>query len=103
MANHLWKGELWTSAGAQNKASRAWSLMLTSAATYFRGILEWPEECQITDKAHVKNTYVYIGTTSSIWSADVPLKDIKQLHWEVGQSYRQVAVWKGTQLPEKGL
>lgn len=71
--------------------------MLTSAAPYFRGILEWPEERQITDRAHAKITFVYIGTTSSIWSADLPLNDTKVLHWEVGQSYRPMAVWKGAQ------
>lgn len=82
MANHLWKGASWASAEAQNEAARDWSLTLTSAVSYFTGILEWPEGHQVTDRAHATNTYVYVGTTSSIWLAHLPLKDTKVLYWE---------------------
>lgn len=88
------------STGAQNKAARDWSLTLTWAAPYFTGILEWPEEHQITDRVHATNTYVYEGTISSTWLAHLPLKEV--LHWEVGQSYRQMAVWKGCTTSREG-
>lgn len=69
---------------------------------YFTGILEWTEEHRMTDRAHATNTHVYVGPTSSIWLARLSLKDTKVLPWEVGQSYRQMAVWKGCMTSREG-
>lgn len=109
-AKYLWKGEERTSAGARKRAAGDWSLMLTSANSYsavvYR-VLGWPAYRHTgLQREHTQLTHMCRGTASSTWSANLPFKDTKVLgllQEEVGQSYRQMAVWTRHAASREGL